>query len=122
MSDSEVSAAPAAEIGKQATEQANQVQAGTRKTIEDATRERDRILARAEEAAERLRVQVEEEAHKALEQARKEIARFRKDSEGERQVLEAEMERFRQARDQIRQQLGRVHAGVGELLSGTVAA
>jgi cell division septum initiation protein DivIVA len=112
----------AAQVGQHATQQAAQVEAAARKTIDDATTERDRILARAEEAAERLRVQVEEEAHKALEQARKEMTRVRKESENERLALEAEITRLRQARDQIRDQLGRVHADVGELLGGAVSA
>jgi cell division septum initiation protein DivIVA len=112
----------AAQVGQHATQQAAQVEAAARKTIDDATTERDRILARAEEAAERLRVQVEEEAHKALEQARKEMTRVRKESENERLALEAEIARLRTARDQIRDQLGRVHADVGELLGGAVSA
>jgi cell division septum initiation protein DivIVA len=112
----------AAQVGQHATQQAAQVEAAARKTIDDATTERDRILARAEEAAERLRVQVEEEAHKALEQARKEMARVRKESENERLALEGEIGRLRQARDQIREQLSRVHADVGHLLGGAVSA
>jgi cell division septum initiation protein DivIVA len=112
----------AAQVGQHATQQAAQVEGAARKTIDDATTERDRILARAEEAAERLRVQVEEEAHKALDQARKEMTRVRKESENERLALEAEIARLRTARDQIRDQLGRVHADVGELLGGAVSA
>ena len=112
----------AAQVGQHATQQAAQVEAVARKTIDDATTERDRILARAEEAGERLRVQVEEEAHKALEQARKEMARVRKESENERLALEGEIGRLRQARDQIREQLSRVHADVGHLLGGAVSA
>ena len=50
------------------------------------------------------------------------MARARKDAQNERQALDAQMQSLRGARDQIRQQLARVHADVGQLLSGAAAA
>src|SRR4029450_13236414 len=74
------------------------------------------ILEKAQEQAEKIRADVENEAQKALEQAREVADHIRREVEEERAALFSETEQVREFRDSLLDDLGRVHGEISGLL------
>src|SRR4029450_8556419 len=77
------------------------------------------ILEKAQQQAEQIRADVENEAQKALEQARGVADHIRREVEEERAALFSETEQVRDFRDGLLDDLGRVHGEISGLLERT---
>ena len=87
--------------------------------VENARRRAETIIEKAQQQAEQIRADVENEAQKALEQAREVADHIRREVEEERAALFSETEQVRDFRDGMLDDLGRVHGEISGLLEWT---
>ena len=115
--EAEVEAAELIEKAEQHGAELDRVAAAT---LNEATGERDRILAAVAAEADELRTRAEEEARTALAEAHEESERIRQQVVDEQSLMSAQTERLRQSRGQMLDYLGRIHADLGVLLAEAV--
>jgi len=87
--------------------------------VEKARRHAESIVEKAQQQAEQVRVDVANEAQKALEQAREVAEHIRREVEQDRAALFSETEQVREFRDGLLDDLGRVHGEISGLLERT---
>ena len=87
--------------------------------VENARRRAETIIEKANQQAEQKRVDVANEAQKALEQAREVAEQIRREVEQERAAVVSETDQVRDFRDGLLDDLGRVHGEISGLLERT---
>jgi DivIVA domain-containing protein len=87
--------------------------------VEKARRHAESIVEKAQQQAEQVRVDVANEAQKALEQAREVAEHIRREGEQDRAALFSETEEVREFRDGLLDDLSRVHGEISALLERT---
>ena len=110
----------AAELIEKAEQHAGELEKVAVARLDEATGERDRILAAVAAEADQLRARTEEEARSALAEAHEESERIRQQVVDEQSLMSAQTERLRQSRGQMLDYLGRIHSDLGVLLAEAV--